>query len=75
MLLHILGHPSCIGAVGHGSVAYEIDLLIPDLYAFDVSKKIPNRRHLMEENDQISLDKCQCIINELCRAASGESTC
>jgi hypothetical protein len=35
-LLHILGHPSCIGAVGHGWVVVEI-YLTPDLYAFDVS--------------------------------------
>ncbi len=37
-------------------------------------KKMPH--HLMEENHQlVPLDKCQCIIYELCRAASGESTC
>jgi hypothetical protein len=37
-LLYILGCPSCVGAVSHGLVVYEI-YLIPDLYAFDVSKK------------------------------------
>ncbi len=63
-----------MAAVGHGWVVVEI-YLIPDLYAFGVSceEKKPNRRHLMEENDQISLDKCHHIIYESCRAASGKS--
>jgi hypothetical protein len=57
VLLHILGHPSYVGAVGHGGVVVEIDL-IPYLYAFGVSceEKKTNRHHLMEENDQTSLD-------------------
>ncbi len=32
-----------------------------------------NRLHLRKENDRISLDKCQRITYDLCRAASGES--
>ncbi len=63
-LLHILGDPSCVAAVGHGWVVVEI-LYLLQIYMHLVCQKKHNRRHSTEENNQISLVKCQHINRHL----------